>query len=181
MSKDCDLGVESVARSELAIEKFSNDNYEFLITIGWAYRADCTTPIADVVSDFILDNSNITRDLIKSLTSSRDTVGDAYYCLEYLSETSLSEIHIVTSDYHMDRVNLIFNRMFGDSFKITVFGAKTEALDDQAIIKHEKQSIEAFARTFKNVDFSSKNSIFTALASRHPFYNGKIYPKISPK
>ena len=179
MSKDCELGVESVARSELAIEKFLNDNYEFLITIGWAYRADCATPIADVVSNFILDNSNIEQSLIKSLISSRDTVGDAYYCLEYLSETSLSEIHVVTSDYHMDRVNLIFNKMFGDGFKIVVFGAKTEACADPTILQHEKQSMKVFAKTFKNVDFSSKNSIFTALASRHPFYNGKIYPKIS--
>ena len=179
MSKDCDLGVESVARSELAIEKFLNENYEFLITIGWAYRADCATPIADVVSNFILDNSNIEQSLIKSLISSRDTVGDAYYCLEYLSETSLSEIHVVTSDYHMDRVNLIFNKMFGDGFKIVVSGVKTEAFDHPAILQHEKQSIEVFARTFKNVNFSSKNSIFAALASRHPFYNGEIYPKIS--
>jgi hypothetical protein len=79
----------------------------------------------------------------------------------------------------MDRVNLIFNKMFGDGFKIVVFGAKTEACADPTILQHERQSMKVFAKTFKNVDFSSKNSIFTALASRHPFYNGKIYPKIS--
>ena len=151
MSKDCELGVESVARSELAIEKFLNDNYEFLITIGWAYRADCETPIADVVRNFILDKSNIEHDLIKSLISSRDTVGDAYYCLEYLSETSLSEIHVVTSDYHMGRVNLIFNKMFGDGFKIVVFGAKTEACADPTILQHERQSMKVFAKTFKKL------------------------------
>ena len=67
----------------------------------------------------------------------------------------------------------------GDGVKVVVFGAKTEACADPTILQHEKQSMKVFARTFKNVDFSSKNSIFTALASRHPFYNGKIYPKIS--
>ena len=34
MSKDCILDDESVARSKLAIEQFSKDEYEFLITIG---------------------------------------------------------------------------------------------------------------------------------------------------
>ena len=178
MSIDCRLDSESVARSKLAIEQFSKDEYEFLITIGWAYRADCATPISDVVKDFILKNSAINESLIISLTSSRDTVGDAYYCLEYLHNLSMDEMHIITSDYHAERVELIFNKIFNKFISVKVLGAKTEASKDDSVLLHEKQSIDAFNDTFSQSDFSSINSIFSTLATKHPFYNGEIYPKI---
>ena len=178
MSKDCILDDESVARSKLAIEQFSKDEYEFLITIGWAYRADCATPISDVVRNFILENSEINESSIISLTSSRDTVGDAYYCLEYLHNLSMDEMHIVTSDYHVERVELIFNKIFNKFLSVKVIGARTEASNDASTLLHEKQSIDAFNDTFAQSDFSTINSIFSTLATKHPFYNGEIYPKI---
>ena len=178
MPKDCELGVESFARSLLAIERFSNDDYEFLITIGWAYRVDCDTPIADVVSDFIFTNSDICHQSVVSLASSRDTVGDAYFCLEYMQDMSLQEIHIVTSDYHKDRTNIIFNKIFNNRLIIKVFGAKTDAINDDSILSHERDSIDAFNRTFELTDCSSVNSIYNTLSTNHPFYNGKIFPQI---
>lgn len=178
MSKDCDLGKESIARSKLAIEYFSSGIYDFLITIGWDYRSDCSTPIADVVRTFILNNSKIDKSVIIPLTSSRDTVGDAYYSLDYLRDSFISEAHIVTSDYHVERATKIFNLMLNNCFKVKVFGTKTEASNDPFVLQHEKQSIEAFDRTFDGVDFSSRNSVYHALSTRHPFYNGEIYPKI---
>ena len=111
MSKDCELGVEAIARSLLAIERYANDDYEFLVTIGWAYRGDCDTAISNIVREFILTHSNIDHESVISLSSSRDTVGDAYFCLEYVQNLSLDEIHIVTSDYHVDRVDMIFNKI----------------------------------------------------------------------
>ena len=178
MSENCDLGVETISRCKLAIDKFSNDTYDNLITIGWAYRSDCTIPIADVVRRYILDHSKLDKISVVSLTSSRETVGDAFYCLDYFRDTSLTEIHIVTSDYHVERVNIIFKAIFNNRLKIKVFGAKTKANSDPAVLHHEKQSIEAFYKTFEGIDFLSKNSIYEALSTRHPFYNGDIYPKI---
>ena len=121
MSKDCELGTESIARCMLAIERFANDKYDFLITMGWAYRVDCKTPISYVVRDFILANSEIDHQSIVTLSSSRDTVGDAYFCLEHLQNINLGEIHIVTSDYHQHRTTLIFNKIFNNKFNIKVF------------------------------------------------------------
>jgi len=56
---------------------------------------------------------------------------------------------------------------------------KTEANLDTEVLMHEQQSLDAFCQTFDGVDFSSRNEIFSALSKRHPFYNGKIYPKIA--
>ena len=59
MSKNCDLGVESIERSKLAIDKFTRNAYDNLITIGWDYRSDCATPIAEVVRRYISDHTSI--------------------------------------------------------------------------------------------------------------------------
>jgi len=181
MSKNCDLGVESIERSKLAIDKFTRNAYDNLITIGWDYRSDCATPIAEVVRRYISDHTSIDESSIIPLTKSRDTVGDAFYCLEFFSDIVMTELHIITSDYHVNRVNIIFNMMFNSLLKVKVFGASTAASNDPTVLQHEQESIEAFYKTFEGVDFSSKNSIFEALSVKHPFYNGEIYPKISDK
>ena len=78
MTKDGILEVESEARSKLAIDKFSSKKYGCLITIGWAYRDDSTTPIANVVKKYIVEHSVIDEGSIICVTKSRDTVGDAF-------------------------------------------------------------------------------------------------------
>ena len=178
MSKDCELGDESIARCMLAIERFSNNKYDFLITMGWAYRVDCDTPISHVVRDFILANSEIDHQSIVTLSSSRDTAGDAYFCLEHLQNSDLGEIHIVTSDYHQHRTALIFNKIFNNKFIIKVFGAKTDSSNNDSVLLHEKESIDAFNKTFALTDFSNIKAIYSTLSANHPLYNGKNHPPI---
>ena len=179
MSKSCELGNESVARADMAIKLFSSDQYDKLVTLGWDYRADCDVPIADVMRDYILKNSDIDNSLIMAVRESRDTVGDAFYCLDYFRSSKLKKIVVVTSDYHVERTKFIFNRVFNNSISIEVYGVETEANLDSEVLMHEQQSLEAFCQTFDGVDFSSRHEIFLVLSERHPFYNGKIYPKIS--
>jgi len=179
MTKDCVLEVESVARANLAIEKFSTNEYDRLITTGWAYRDDCETAIADVVKKHILDNSSIKESSITSITKSRDTVGDAFYCLEFVNNMKITKLHVVTSDYHMNRTKIVFNHIFNNSVPIEVFGANTLFSADPSVANHENQSLHAFFQTFKGVDFASRKEIFTAMVENHPFYNGKVFAKVS--
>ena len=179
MSKNCELGAESIARAELAIEKFSYNEFDRLVTLGWDYRADCATPIADVVKDYIINKSDIDKKSVIPITKSRDTVGDAFYCLDFFKDIKLKKIHVVTSDYHVNRTRVIFNKIFDNALSIDVYGVNTAASLDLEILQHEQQSLEAFFQTFNEVDFSSRREMFAALSKNHPFYNGKIYPKIS--
>jgi hypothetical protein len=179
MSKNCELGEESVARADMAIKFFSCDQYDKLVTLGWDYRADCDVPIAEVVSDYILKKSNINKSLVIAIRESRDTVGDAVYCLDFFRSSKLKKIVVVTSDYHVERTKFIFSRVFNNSVSIEVYGVETEANLDSEILMREQQSLDAFSQTFDGVDFSSRHDIFSGLSERHPFYNGEIYPKIS--
>ena len=179
MSKDCKLGKESVARADMAIKIFSCEKYDKLVTLGWDYRADCDVPIAEVMRDYILKNSDIDKSLVMEVRESRDTVGDAVYCSEFFCSPVLKQIVVVTSDYHVKRTKFIFSRVFNNSVSIEVYGVETEANLDSEILMHEQKSLDAFCQTFDEVDFSSRHEIFSALSTRHPFYNGKLYPKIS--
>lgn len=179
MTKNCKLGVETEARCRFAINKFLSNNYEFLITMGWAYRKDCKLPISDVVKNFLIENSEIDYRCIISLSLSRDTVGDAYYCFEYLQNTNVNEIHIVTSDYHVNRTNIIFKRIFNNTLNIKVYGVQTDSKDNKEILINEIQSLDAFNKTFALTNFSEISSIYNTLSKKHPFYNGKVYSKIS--
>lgn len=181
MTKDAILEIESKERAKLAINKFSTNKYDCLITIGWAYRDDCTLSIAEAMKKYILENSFIDESSIIPLTQSRDTVGDAYYCLDWLHnihKNNITELHIVTSDYHVNRASKIFNSIFNNSISIQVFGVSTVASIEPSIVQHEHQSLKAFYETFMDVDFSCKSKIFRTIAEKHPFYNGKIYSKI---
>jgi uncharacterized SAM-binding protein YcdF (DUF218 family) len=160
MSKSCELGNESVARADMAIKIFSSDQYDKLVTLGWDYRADCDVPIADVMRDYLLKNSDIDDSLITPVRESRDTVGDAIYCLDYFRSSKLNKMVVVTSDYHVERTKFIFNRVFNNSVSIEVYGVETEANLDSEILIHEQQSLDAFCQTFDRVDLSSRHEIF---------------------
>ena len=179
MTKDGTLEVESEARAKLAIDKFSSNKYDCLITIGWAYRDDSTKPIANVVKKYIAEHSAIDEGSIISLTKSRDTVGDAFFCLEFFADREITELNIITSDYHVKRTKIIFNSIFNSQVAVELFGVSTLAGSDISIMQYEEQSLKAFFKTFKGVDFSSKKSIFEAMSTRHPFYNGEVYDVIS--
>lgn len=178
MSKECKLGIESVARCELAMNLFFEGKYKFILTSGWDYREDCSVPISEVVRSYILNKYNVEKKSVISLPFSRDTVGDAYYCLFFLQESQIKEIHVVSSDYHKSRVEYIFTKVFNGKAKIKVYGATTNANNDLAVLQHEKESINAFTKTFALTDFSSVKSIHKTLSEKHPFYNGDVYPKI---
>ncbi len=178
MSKECMLSSESIARAELAINSFTNNEYNFLITSGWAYRSDCDMAISDVVKEYILKHSDIISDQVISSPYSRDTVGDAFFTLKLVECKRISEILVVTSDYHVLRTRKIFNRFFQNIAKVEVIGAQTEVGNNQEILDHEVSSLNVFEKTFAQTNFDDFREIYKCLSTNHPFYNGDIFSKI---
>ena len=171
MLGSCELGLESVNRTNLAIDTFKAGHFGFLLTIGWAYRSDSNTPISDVARDYIINNTNIDSSSIVSISGSRDIVGDAYFCLQFAQHKNIKELVVVTSDYHVSRTTMIFKKLFEGHVKIAVTGVKTGSMHDPTIIAHEEQSIDAFNRTFANTDFSKISALESttlALKARGP-------------
>ena len=104
-----------------------------------------------------------------------------FFCLEFFADLEITELHIITSDYHVKRTRMILNSIFNSQVVVEVLGVSTLASSDISIMQHEEQSVEAFSKTFKGVDFSSNKTVVETLSTRHPFYDGEIYDAISCK
>lgn len=177
MSKFGELNGVSKSRAELAAKLCEKSDYDFVITSGWDYRPDCNQAIADVMASFLLDRLSICDKKIFISRQSRDTVGDAVFA-RLLFASRLQSLTVVTSDFHLQRVILIFEKIFGSRCELKFFGADThvEFSDEQEIM--EAASIDAFNATFKGVDATNDYDIYNTLRSAHPYYNGDIFSKI---
>jgi hypothetical protein len=171
------LNGESKARAAEAVKIFNNTPSKFLVACGWDYRKDTKIKIADAFKQYITNELGIKSDSVITELNSRDTVGDAYFTKVNLAKPLMwRNLCVVTSDYHVERAQRIFNFIYGARFAIRVFGAFAES--NSAILSHERASIKAFKNTFCGVDAGDDEGIFNILKERHPFYNGNIYEKI---
>ncbi len=177
MDKEGSLNLESIARIKLACDSYFNTPSTSLITPGWNYRKDSKLFIGDVMKNYAVSlgvpSNNITAEL-----NSRDTVGDAFFTkLNILKNNDWKNLLIVTSDYHVYRTSEIFKFIYGVQYEIKVIGCSSfDSLEKQA---SEKISIDAFKRTFENIESGDDIKIYERLSTQHPFYNGEIYSKIN--
>ena len=171
MSENCILSEESRLRADFCIDLFSSINADKIITLGWSYREDCDAAICDVMRDYILANSTISQKNIIAISDSRDTVGDVFFCRDYLKDKKIDELYVITSDYHVKRVTAIFNKLVGPILNFSIFGVETTRLKDKILIQKEKESLNAFKETFSGLDFSDLALIRERLFTSHKLYN----------
>ncbi|NRA38646.1 MAG: YdcF family protein [Planctomycetes bacterium] len=168
------LNDESIARMDLAREKTHESHVEVLMTCGWDYRDDTEITIADAMRSYGI-SCGISAELIVSEIHSRDTVGDAVFSkINLIKNRNTNNILVVTSDYHVRRTREIFNFVYGDQFQITVIGAFAGKHSRPS----EDESLSAFRQTFLGIAAGDDVAIYNCMCSRHPFYNGSVYPKI---
>lgn len=177
MNKDGVLNVESRLRMDTAIECFNKNKNSLIITCGWAYRNDSSIAIADAMKIYAIKEKKISPKLIISERNSRDTVGDAIFVKKnIIPKKNWSKIFVVTSDYHASRTHEIFTYVFGDNYNVEVRSIKTQ--NNDKCVENEKTSLDSFHKTFSGVKSGDIYSIYQCLCSKHPFYNGDIYPII---
>lgn len=174
---DCNgkLEDESIKRANLAIDTFrKKNNIDFILTIGWAYRKDIFIPIGLSMRKYLI-SKGVNEDFIKTDINSRDTVGDAVFSkINFIDIYDVDKLYIITSDYHVMRVQEIFELIM--PIDIEVLGCDTSEilLSDSS----EIDSLLAFRETFKHTNFKSNDSLLETLRSKHPFYNGEMHNKI---
>ncbi|MDD7913579.1 YdcF family protein [Polaribacter ponticola] len=79
---------------------------------------------------------------------SQNTVEDAVKSKEILLKTdNISSLRIITSDYHLERVKLIFNEILSD-YKMKFVGLKSNLTKEEhtALINHEHKAIEGIIK-----------------------------------
>ena len=180
MSERGELNAETAARVELAAEIENNQESNLILLCGWPYRPDSDIAIADAMRDYLLTKHPSLSQRSKCQKLSRDTVGDAVFSRIFLDTLTNRQdnysVNVVTSDYHASRSKKIFEFAFPQTCSVSVSGVPGFQCDNSAT--KEAESISAFRNTFRKTLSGDLDSIFFALRNNHPFYNGKIYPRI---
>ena len=180
MSSTGILNAESKGRCEVASVLFHNLKYDKIIVPGWDYRDDSEVTISSRMKDYLVNNCGLSPSVIIEESRSRDTVGDAVFTRVTLEEyfDQITNLTVVTSDYHVSRAVKIFRFVFGGNIFVNSPGSfVTEYCSSME--HNEIASLEAFENTFKGVAPGDSNAIVERLIAQHPFYNGDKYPKLS--
>lgn len=177
MDKDGVLNEESKGRMNLAIARYKAGDAPYIITTGWEYRDDSDIKIADSMRNYAVVEHNVDGDSVICDYMARDTVGDAIFTkANIVIPHEWTKLLVVTTDYHTKRTEEIFRFVYGKVYDIKVIGAVSNI--SNGLENNEKTSLDAFHNTFKGIDSGDDRAIFKRLTSEHPFYNGKIYPKV---
>lgn len=173
LKRDGSLNEESTKRAVRGAEIFKAENAEFIITSGGSERVHGDKPVSHVIRDFLIQTCCIHEECIIADTRPRDTVGDAYFVSDHLDAGS--KMTVVTSAYHVNRVEHIFNLLVCNLTELKVTGINHSV--DRELIDHEDKSLSEFNAQFPTSGLS-RTELFEILRTKHPFYNGELFTRL---
>ncbi|MEQ8822812.1 MAG: ElyC/SanA/YdcF family protein [Filomicrobium sp.] len=178
MTADGCLNAESAARVELATRIFTGGLHDYLFLIGWDYRPDSSLAIADAMKNHLEAKAELRQERILINRLSRDSVGDAIFSRRDLDRLFTDyRLTVVSSGYHVRRLEHIFSRVYGPEKDIDYFAAETETTDK--VLQSEQSSLQAFDNTFASVASGDLDGFLERLICAHPYYNGEVYPLLA--
>jgi len=126
-----------------------NKNNVVFILSGGKTQNSVQLSEAEVMMKYCKDNNISTNKIIKE-TESLDTIGNAVFTRKIVDDLKeISEIFVVSSCYHMNRVKYIFNIVFGSNYKMNYDNCHSS--NEQGIEDEEKTSLELAQNFFKNI------------------------------
>lgn len=103
-------------------------------------------PHAEYLKQYLLKNG-IAENYFLPFANSSNTVQDATKAKENLLENEVEKVKIITTNYHLKRVQLIFDEILSE-FEKTYFGVPNN-MSSKSLLKfenHEKKAVEGILR-----------------------------------
>lgn len=137
-----DIGIQ---RLEKGMEVYQrHKNYRILLTGGYGSNFNTTsTPYAEYAKRFLISNS-IPEDVILDLILSSDTVQDATMSYKMIRQYSPQTIIVVTSDFHLERVQFIFSAVFNSErlcFEGVHYSTSKEKMDRLYFVENREMKL----------------------------------------
>ena len=173
LQRDGTLNEESTKRALRGAEIFKTENADVIITSGGSERVHGDKPVADVTRDFLITQCGIGEHFIIADTRPRDTVGDAYFVSDHLDTGA--RMTVVTSAYHVGRVEYIFSFFLSDLTELKVKGVDHPA--GLELTADENKSLSEFNSQFPDRGLS-RTELFEVLRTKHPLYNGQLFSRL---
>lgn len=119
-------------------------NFGIICTGGFGDNFNNTDiPHGNYLFEYLKDKG-VNRKHFIEVAMSRHTVDDAVTSKKIIEKLEFDEIKIITSDFHKERVELIFERVFPDKWRFEVHPAKSDMTEErwEKLTSHEKRSIK---------------------------------------
>ncbi|MEY4541297.1 MAG: hypothetical protein RLZZ306_3054 [Bacteroidota bacterium] len=108
------LGKIAIERAKKCLEIFNSENDLILCTGGFGLHFNTTqTPHAEYLKRYLIKNG-IPETYFLPFANSSNTVQDATKSKEILLENDIGKITIITTKYHLERVQLIFDEILSE-------------------------------------------------------------------
>lgn len=140
--------LSSISMSRL---NYCADHYKkgdlVLCTGGWgAHFNTSKNSHAQLAKNYLIKRGLLETDFLEFALSG-NTVDDAVKIKPILSEFKESQLSVITSDYHLKRVQLIFSEIL-ENFTIAFIGIDSHLAQDEldALVLHETNAIDAILK-----------------------------------
>lgn len=122
----------SKSRLNFCLKHYSNNN-KIICTGGWGKHFNTTNKPHAYYAKTYLIKHGVSKHYFLDDALSSNTVDDAVKIKPIIEKLNINYLTIITSDYHLDRVKLIFNDIL-KPFKLKFIGVKS-SLDKETFSK----------------------------------------------
>jgi len=136
--------LSSISKSRLdCCRKIFNNAQVILLTGGWGQHFNKSDKAHAYYGKEYLTGKGLSETVFLEFALSQNTVDDAVKIKSIISKFDKVKLTIITSDYHIERVKLVFNEILGD-YEMKFLGVKSNLAKEELgqLIEHENQAIE---------------------------------------
>jgi len=138
----------AIGRAKKCLEIFNPAEDMILCTGGFGLHFNISEkPHADYLKRYLVKNG-ISKNYILSFANSSNTVEDATKAKEILLKNEAKKVAIITTDFHLKRVQLIFDEILIGIEKI-YFGVPNN-MSEKSVLKFEKHEVKALEGILRN-------------------------------
>ena len=141
--------LSEIAKSRLdCVADLYDENKRILCTGGWGAHFNIAPQAHAIYAKEYLLKKGIPEHGFLEVALSSNTVEDAVKSKEILSRLEHPRISVITSDFHLERVRLIFSEIL-KGFETQFIGVKSDFLSSEilhTLTAHEQAAIQSISR-----------------------------------
>ena len=136
-------------RLDKCYQEYLSSQYPIILTGGFGLHFNTSIhPHYHLAKEYIIQKGVDNQDIIASLDSS-NSVQDATMLLPILAQNPIKHLKIITSDYHVERVEFIFKSVLAEKVSLSFTGVDSEGVAPEILeklIAHEKLALEGLRK-----------------------------------
>ena len=116
LKENGNMSLNLINRLDKGVEIYNKYENKLIIVTGGRVQRSTDFSESYQMKKYLINTSNIEKNKIIEETSSNDTIENSKNCLKIINKLeNILEIIIISSEYHIERVSIIFNYIFKNS------------------------------------------------------------------